>query len=84
MFGIELLKQGDGIGEHIARFGRGGKYESLGAKDYAVIDFRPMVDGKATRVQRRDHRITVFFSESFDTAVYYTGKGGEGSFNLRP
>ena len=59
MFGMELLKQEDGIGEHIARFGSGGKYESLGAKDYALVDFRPMVDGKASKVQRRDRRITV-------------------------
>ena len=82
-FGIELLKQGDTIGKHIARFGPGGKYEMLRARDYAVVDFRSMVNGKATNVKRQDRRITVFFSDNFDTAVYYEGNSG-GEFILKP
>lgn len=83
-FGIELLKQGDGDGEHIARFGLSGKYESLEAKDYAVVDFRPMINGKPTNVQRQEHRITVFFSERFDSVVYYSGRSETGNFSLPP
>ena len=83
-FGIELLKQGDRTGEENARFGRGGKYELLGARDYAVVDFRSMVTGRPTSVQRQDHLITIFFSENFDAAVYYVGHGDKQSFNLSP
>ena len=83
-FGIELLKQGDRIGEHIARFGDDGKYAPLQVKDYAVVDFRPMINGEPTKVQRQEHRITVFLSEDFNTAIYCAGTSEEGEFRLQP
>lgn len=52
MWGIELLKQGTGVGEHIARFGRNGKYSLLKARQFIIVDFLPMVRGRRTGVQR--------------------------------
>ena len=60
-WGIELLRNGDGIGEHIDRFGRNGKYYPLGVKDYVVVDFRGNISGRATKIGRHSKRITVFF-----------------------
>ena len=54
---------GRGIGEHIFRFGKKGKYSKLQVKDYAVVDFRVSPDGEPTKVQRNDKKISVFFKE---------------------
>jgi hypothetical protein len=62
-WGIKLFVLGHGIGEHIDRFGRTGKYSKLGVKDYAVLDFRFSQDGEPTHVQYHDKRVTVFFKE---------------------
>ena len=62
-WGIELLVQGRGISEHIDRFGPHGKYSALGVNDYAVVDFRRSIDGKATNVGRNEKRITIFFQQ---------------------
>ena len=89
-FGIELLKQGgndDKIEEqHVDRFGRNGKYASLGVRDYVAVDFRPMINDKPTNnVERREHHlVTVFFSDGFDYAIYYVGTSEEtGKFRLQ-
>src|SRR5690606_15904428 len=60
-WGIELLVNGDGIGEHIDRFGENGKYSPLGSKDYAVVDFRCNESGQATNIALHSKRITCFF-----------------------
>lgn len=60
-WGIELLVNGDGIGEHMARFGEDGKYAALAVKDYAVVDLRCNQEGIVTNVIRKPERISVFF-----------------------
>ncbi|TMW63834.1 hypothetical protein Poli38472_002775 [Pythium oligandrum] len=60
-WGLELLVNGDKIGEHISRFGPDGKYAVLAVKDYAVIDFRRSNTGNITGVTRKEKRVTVFF-----------------------
>ncbi|POM66509.1 Hypothetical protein PHPALM_17622 [Phytophthora palmivora] len=60
-WGIELLVNGDGIGEHMARFAEDGKYAALAVKDYAVVDLRCNQTGRITNVIRKPERITVFF-----------------------
>ena len=60
-WGIELLVNGDGIGEHMAQFAANGKYAALAVKDYAIVDLRCNLDGIVTNVIRKPERITVFF-----------------------
>ena len=83
MWGIELLKQGAGIGEHIARFGPDGKYKMLEAKQFIIVDFRPMIGGRRTGVQRQPERLTFFFSEDCQNVEYIYGTA-EGKFALPP
>ena len=61
-WGIELLVNGDGIGEHISRFTHpNGKYVSLAVSDYAVVDFRRNSTGQPRNISRHTKRITVIF-----------------------
>jgi hypothetical protein len=64
-WGIELLVNGDGIGEHISRFTPpNGKYVALAVNDYAVVDFRRNSTGRTTtNISRHLNRITVFFND---------------------
>ena len=49
-WGVEVLVNGDGLGEHIARFENGGKYHTLNVDDYVILDFRKAsLMGKARR-----------------------------------
>jgi hypothetical protein len=61
-WGIELLVNGDGVGEHISRFAPpNGKYVALAVRDYAVVDFRRTTSGQPSNISRHSKRITVFF-----------------------
>jgi len=63
-WGIELLVNGDGIGEHISRFTvPDGKYVALAVSDYAVVDFRRNSTGQPTNISKHSNRITVFFKK---------------------
>ncbi|KAJ1503809.1 hypothetical protein HMI54_005373 [Coelomomyces lativittatus] len=63
-WGIELLVNGDGIGEHISRFTPpNGKYVALAVSDYTVVDFRRNSIGRPTNILRHSNRITVFFKD---------------------
>ena len=63
-WGIELLVNGNGIGEHISRFAPPkGKYVTLAVSDYTVVDFRRNSTGQPTNISRHPNRITVFFKE---------------------
>ncbi|KAJ3120116.1 hypothetical protein HK098_004875, partial [Nowakowskiella sp. JEL0407] len=50
LWGIELLVNGSGIGEHLQRFSKKGKYEPLKVKDYVVVDFRENDTGEPTNI----------------------------------
>lgn len=69
-WGIELLINGEGIGEHMARFeAPNGKYFALNVNDYAVIDFRGNSSGNVTNVSRLPKRYSVFFKQGDYTSA---------------
>jgi hypothetical protein len=39
-WGIELLREGSEMKEHAERFARGGQYEDIPLKEWAIVDFR--------------------------------------------
>ena len=67
-WGIELLVNGAGVGEHIGRFSEGGKYFALKVIDYAVVDFRGNDTGEVTNVELDPKRMTVFFRRGGDAS----------------
>lgn len=80
-WGIELLIDGAGVGEHIRRFSPGGKYSPLCARDYVVVDIRR---GAVTNVATHEKRMTVFFSDEFKSFKYKHGTGkGVQTVNLK-
>ena len=63
-WGIELLVNGDGIGEHINRFTPpDGKYAALALSDFIVVDFRRNPTGQPTNISKHQKRVTVFFKK---------------------
>jgi hypothetical protein len=63
-WGIELLVNGGGIGEHINRFTPpDGKYTALAVSDFTVVDFRGNCTGQPTNIAKHSKRITVFFKK---------------------
>jgi hypothetical protein len=82
-WGIELLTNGDRKSEHMDRFGPNGKYAGLGVTDYAVVDFRKLIDGKPTNVQRHEKRYTAFFDpKDFSKCFLYSGTENVIELNL--
>lgn len=67
-WGVELLVDGSGAGEHIARFENGGKYAPLQMEDYIVLDCRP---GPVSEVTRHRNRLT--FESCCCVYVYRNG-----------
>ena len=39
-WGVELIREGDRLLKHAQRFEKGGDYENIPLKDWAIIDFR--------------------------------------------
>jgi hypothetical protein len=67
-WGIELLVNGERIGEHMTRFEADGKYARLRVSDYAVVDLRCNQTRVPTNVTRHRKRVTVFFqNEDFSS-----------------
>ncbi|KAI3631251.1 hypothetical protein MIR68_010741 [Amoeboaphelidium protococcarum] len=61
-WGIELLVNGDGVGEQLSRFSSpDGKYAMLAVNDYAIVDFRRNATGQPTGISKHRNRISVFF-----------------------
>ncbi|KAJ3017691.1 UNVERIFIED_CONTAM: hypothetical protein HDU68_011515 [Siphonaria sp. JEL0065] len=71
-WGIELLVLGHGIGEHIDRFGPGGKYFKLAVNDYAVVDFRVSPDELKLTNVHSSARINHAFNEVATTLIWQT------------
>ena len=65
---LELLRLGDKIGEHVARFDKfEGKYREVPAKEVLVVDCRgPKVRGG---IKAMDSRCTLYFSNDFKTCI---------------
>ena len=69
-WGIELVVNGDRIGEHIDRFAvPRGKYAPLAVNGYAVVDFRASSTGLPTEIKPHENRITVFFEKGGDYSI---------------
>ena len=61
---LELLRNGDKIGERLARFKpRTGKYRNVEAKDYLVVDCRPPKRGNGAQIAV--DRCNLYFEENF-------------------
>lgn len=61
---LELLRNGDKIGEHVARFDAcNGKYRKVAMKDYLVVDCRGPKKGVGARIE--EPRCTLYFSDDF-------------------
>jgi hypothetical protein len=60
-WGIELLVNGGGVGEHLSRFAPNGKYAPLAVNDYAIVDFRKNARGQPTQISKHPNRVSVFF-----------------------
>jgi hypothetical protein len=62
MWGIELVRNGSTIGEHINRFcPQHGKYAGLQSIDYVVVDFRCSL----SNVRQHPNRATAFFNHKW-------------------
>ncbi len=66
---VELLRQGSGKGEHIARFKQNGAYRDLQPKQWRVVDFRP----HETQPRREQDYVAVIFSPTYDRATVLLG-----------
>lgn len=63
---LELLRQGDKIGEHLSRFDkRIGKYREVEANQYLVVDCRPAKKGSGAQVD--PNRCTLYFENNYTT-----------------
>jgi hypothetical protein len=85
MWGIELVRCGDKIGEHISRFSPQGKYAGLQSKDYVVLDFRKGI----TNVSLDPHRVTASFPlvagrTCFENVVVKYGNDEPITLHLQP
>ena len=65
---LELLRLGDKIGEHVARFeDHKGKYRKVIKKDHLVVDCRGPKVGREAR--NEESRSTLYFSEDFKKCI---------------
>lgn len=64
---VELLRDGDRVSEHVARFAPGGRYHGMPIAQHAVIDFI----SKPTAAKVRDGVVSVYFQDNFASAVMY-------------
>jgi len=62
-WGVELLIQGSGVGEHISRFGADtGKYAPLRMRDYIIVDFRQNPSGTIPKnIIKHEKKLSVIF-----------------------
>jgi hypothetical protein len=65
---LELLRNGEKIGEHIARLGgETGKYRKVAMKDYIVVNCRGPIMGKGCQQPSDESRCTLYFAPDFIT-----------------
>ena len=69
----ELLVHGDRLGEHEDRFQPNGKYVSIPTEQWLLVDFFFADDPgeKASRLQKRDHRLIVVFKSDMTEAHWW-------------
>lgn len=81
---IELLKEGIGIGQHLARFHQTeGKYREVDTEQYLVVDLRG--PRAATRGVREDvNRCTFYFEHDFSSCICKMRNEPEKTLRLQP
>jgi energy-coupling factor transporter ATP-binding protein EcfA2 len=83
-WGIELLVNGDKIGQHMSRFEVNGKYAALGVKDYIVVNLQGNYNRIATNITRYPKRMTIYFKHDFSSCDCTFGTDGDFfSINLK-
>ena len=80
---VELLRRGDKIGEHLARFDKhDGKYREVVAKDYLVLDCRPPKPGRGVVIN--ENRCTLYFEENYTKCRIQMRTRNEEILTLQP
>ena len=80
---LELLRNGDKIGEHLARFKpQTGKYRNVEAKDYLVVDCRPPKRGNGAQIAA--DRCNLHFEENFSKCRVQMRTKPEQIVSLQP
>lgn len=65
---VELLQEGQMVGEHLSRFGdKSGKCRKVKTKDCCVVDCRGPKKGRGTHFE--DHRCTLHFRRTFRLVI---------------
>jgi len=75
MWGFELLRDGDRVGEHLNRFGPGGRYTELALKDYRVIDFQPVPESGRFASVDREKLVRVYMTNDMRPAAIVSKRG---------
>ena len=81
---LELLRNGDKIGEHLARFDpHEGKYREVESKEFLVVDCRGPKRGYGAR--KSEDRCTLYFDDDFAKCrVQMRTNGVEEIIDLKP
>jgi hypothetical protein len=80
---LELMRNGDKIGEHLARsIPHTGKYRNVEAKDYLVVDCRPPKRGNGAQIAV--DRCNLYFEENFTKCRVQMRTEPEQMVSLQP
>ena len=67
---LEILRLGDKIGEHLARFDyEQGKYREVQMRDYLVVDCRGEKGARGVPVEVNEARCTLYFAGNFGSCI---------------
>ena len=75
MWGFELLRDGDRVGEHLNRFGAGGRYTDLALRDYRVIDFRPVPESGRIVSVNKEKLVRVYMTSDMRPVAIVSKRG---------
>ncbi|CAB9507522.1 expressed unknown protein [Seminavis robusta] len=85
---IEMVRQCDGIGEHMGRFkkvqdskGNKGKYRKVEMKEYYVVDCRSAKNGRGASLE--PHKCVLYFADDFTTCTCAIKGHPEVTINLQ-
>ncbi len=78
-----MLRNGDGIGDHLNRFQPGGKYSGLKAKEWCVVDIRDQ-GADACTAQAAANKMVVYVSINFESITITYGADGKTLLDSHP
>ena len=80
---VELLRNGDKIGEHLARFhSHTGKYREVKARQYLVVDCRPPKRGSGAQID--PNRCNLYFEDNYTRCRMQMRTETEEFLSLQP